>query len=105
MRTHEVSSRQRQALRSRQGTSEADVARRTRSTESGHDGRVTMRGAAPPLWSQAAGADAMRRVAAPTVRGFFTGAFLTLEIIPVVHTNWRCRQLRHEQKGLNREVP
>jgi Cu(I)/Ag(I) efflux system membrane protein CusA/SilA len=54
-------------------------------------------GLVPLLWSQGAGADVMKRVAAPMVGGLFTSAFLTLEIIPVVYAYWRLAQLRREQ--------
>jgi len=53
-----------------------------------------MIGLVPLLWSQGAGADVMKRVAAPMVGGLFTSAFLTLEIIPVVYTYWRYAQLK-----------
>jgi Cu(I)/Ag(I) efflux system membrane protein CusA/SilA len=53
-----------------------------------------MIGLVPLLWSQGAGADVMKRVAAPMVGGLFTSAFLTLEIIPVVYTYWRWHQWR-----------
>jgi Cu(I)/Ag(I) efflux system membrane protein CusA/SilA len=56
-----------------------------------------MIGLVPLLWSQGAGADVMKRVAAPMVGGLFTSAFLTLEIIPVVYTYWRYAQLKREQ--------
>jgi len=59
-----------------------------------------MIGLVPLLWSQGAGADVMKRVAAPMVGGLFTSAFLTLEIIPVVYTYWRYAQLRREQRRL-----
>jgi Cu(I)/Ag(I) efflux system membrane protein CusA/SilA len=58
-----------------------------------------MIGLVPLLWSQGAGADVMKRVAAPMVGGLFTSAFLTLEIIPVVYTYWRYAQLERERKG------
>jgi Cu(I)/Ag(I) efflux system membrane protein CusA/SilA len=58
-----------------------------------------MIGLVPLLWSQGAGADVMKRVAAPMVGGLFTSAFLTLEIIPVIYTYWRYAQLKREQKG------
>ncbi len=57
-----------------------------------------MIGLVPLLWSQGAGADVMKRVAAPMVGGLVTSAFLTLEIIPVVYTYWRYAQLKREQK-------
>ncbi|HEY6867377.1 MAG TPA: efflux RND transporter permease subunit [Candidatus Eisenbacteria bacterium] len=58
-----------------------------------------MIGLVPLLWSQGAGADVMKRVAAPMVGGLFTSAFLTLEIIPVVYTYWRYAQLKREQQS------
>jgi Cu(I)/Ag(I) efflux system membrane protein CusA/SilA len=58
-----------------------------------------MIGLVPLLWSQGAGADVMKRVAAPMVGGLFTSAFLTLEIIPVVYTYWRYAQLKRERSG------
>jgi copper/silver efflux system protein len=63
-----------------------------------------MIGLVPLLWSQGAGADVMKRVAAPMVGGLFTSAFLTLEIIPVVYTYWRYAQLRREQRRAPRAV-
>ena len=56
-----------------------------------------MIGLVPLLWSQGAGADVMKRVAAPMVGGLFTSAFLTLEIIPVIYVWWRFRQWKREQ--------
>jgi len=53
-----------------------------------------MIGLVPLLWSTGAGADVMKRVAAPMVGGLFTSAFLTLEIIPVVYTWWRWSQVK-----------
>jgi hypothetical protein len=35
----------------------------------------------------------MKRVAAPMIGGLCTSAFLTLEVIPVLYTIWRTRQL------------
>ena len=58
-----------------------------------------MIGLVPLLWSQGAGADVMKRVAAPMVGGLFTSAFLTLEIIPVIYTYWRYAQFKQEQRG------
>jgi len=63
---------------------------------------TTMLGLVPLLWAQGAGADVMKRVAAPMVGGLFTSAFLTLEIIPVIYTYWRYAQLRREQGALSR---
>jgi len=55
---------------------------------------VTMAAALLPLlWAEGAGAEILRRVAAPMIGGLVTSAFLTLEVIPVLYTIWRTRQL------------
>jgi Cu(I)/Ag(I) efflux system membrane protein CusA/SilA len=51
-------------------------------------------GLLPLLWAQGAGAEIMKRVAAPMIGGLASSAFLTLEILPVLYTIWRHRQLR-----------
>ena len=56
-------------------------------------------GLLPLLWSDGAGAEVMKRVAAPMLGGLITSAFLTLEVIPVLYTIWRARQLRVAQKA------
>jgi Cu(I)/Ag(I) efflux system membrane protein CusA/SilA len=63
-----------------------------------------MIGLVPLLWSQGAGADVMKRVAAPMVGGLFTSAFLTLEIIPVIYTWWRWRDWQRAQRAAEEEV-
>ena len=52
-------------------------------------------GLLPLLWSDGAGAEIMKRVAAPMIGGLASSAFLTLEILPVLYTIWRNRQLNH----------
>jgi len=52
----------------------------------------------PLLWADGAGAEIMRRVAAPMIGGLATSAFLTLEVLPVLYTIWRYRQLRRAQR-------
>ena len=60
---------------------------------------------APLLWADGAGAEIMRRVAAPMIGGLATSAFLTLEVLPVLYTIWRTRQLRRAQRlGLSIEA-
>jgi Cu(I)/Ag(I) efflux system membrane protein CusA/SilA len=64
---------------------------------------ITTMGASllPLLWTDGAGAEIMRRVAAPMLGGLVTSAFLTLEVLPVLYTIWRTRQLRRaEELGL-----
>jgi Cu(I)/Ag(I) efflux system membrane protein CusA/SilA len=50
-------------------------------------------GLAPLLWADGAGAEILRRVAAPMLGGIVSSAFLTLEVLPVLYTIWRHRQL------------
>jgi Cu(I)/Ag(I) efflux system membrane protein CusA/SilA len=52
----------------------------------------------PLLWADGAGAEIMRRVAAPMLGGLATSAFLTLEVLPVMYTIWRSRQLRRAHR-------
>jgi Cu(I)/Ag(I) efflux system membrane protein CusA/SilA len=48
----------------------------------------------PLLWADGAGAEILRRIAAPMLGGLVTSAFLTLEVLPVLYTLWRVSQLR-----------
>jgi Cu(I)/Ag(I) efflux system membrane protein CusA/SilA len=54
-------------------------------------------GLLPLLWADGAGAEIMKRVAAPMLGGLVTSAFLTLEVLPVLYTIWRSHQLRRAQ--------
>ncbi len=55
-------------------------------------------GLLPLLWAGGAGASIMKRVAAPMVGGLLTSALLTLEVLPVVYTIWRSRQLERARR-------
>jgi Cu(I)/Ag(I) efflux system membrane protein CusA/SilA len=55
-------------------------------------------GLLPLLWADGAGAEIMKRVAAPMLGGLATSAFLTLEVLPVLYTIWRARQLQLAQR-------
>jgi Cu(I)/Ag(I) efflux system membrane protein CusA/SilA len=55
-------------------------------------------GLLPLLWADGAGAEIMKRVAAPMLGGLATSAFLTLEVLPVLYTIWRYRQLLQAQR-------
>jgi len=46
-------------------------------------------GLIPILWSDGAGADVMKRIAAPMVGGMVTSTLLTLVVIPAVYSLWR----------------
>ena len=59
---------------------------------------ATLIGLVPLLWSTGAGADVMKRMAAPMIGGLLTSAFLTLEIIPVIYTYWRLAQIKGEAR-------
>ncbi len=65
---------------------------------------TTAIGLVPILWSTGAGADVMKRIAAPMVGGLITSTFLTLEIIPVVYTWWRLWELKAEQRREAKEA-
>src|SRR4029077_11144998 len=55
-------------------------------------------GLLPLLWADGAGAEIMKRVAAPMLGGLATSAFLTLEVLPVLYTIWRTHQLYRAQR-------
>lgn len=52
----------------------------------------------PLLWSDGAGAEVTRRIAAPMLGGLITSAMLTLEVLPVIYTIWRAHQLGRAQR-------
>lgn len=52
----------------------------------------------PLVWADGAGSEIMRRVATPMLGGLLTSAFLTLEVLPVLYTLWRSRQLSQAQR-------
>jgi Cu(I)/Ag(I) efflux system membrane protein CusA/SilA len=52
----------------------------------------------PLLFADGAGAEIMKRVAAPMVGGLLSSAVVTLEVLPVLYTLWRQQQLRRAQR-------
>ncbi len=50
-------------------------------------------GLLPVLWSHGAGADVMKRIAAPMVGGVVTSALLELAVYPALYMVWRGRRL------------
>jgi Cu(I)/Ag(I) efflux system membrane protein CusA/SilA len=56
-------------------------------------------GLAPILWSHGAGADVMKRIAAPMVGGMVTATVLTLIVIPAIYLSWRVRQVVRRPKA------
>jgi Cu(I)/Ag(I) efflux system membrane protein CusA/SilA len=51
-------------------------------------------GLLPIMWSHGAGADVMKRIAAPMIGGMVTATILTLAVIPAIYALWRGRKVR-----------
>jgi Cu(I)/Ag(I) efflux system membrane protein CusA/SilA len=52
-----------------------------------------MMGLLPIMWSHGAGADVMKRIAAPMIGGMVSSTILTLVLIPIIYEYWRARSL------------
>ena len=57
---------------------------------------AAMAGLLPILWAQGAGADVMRRIAAPMIGGLSSSFLLELLIYPVLYAIWRERELKNK---------
>jgi len=55
-------------------------------------------GLLPLLWSHGAGADVMKRIAAPMIGGLVTSTILTLLIIPAIYAIWKGRGLKQHKE-------
>ncbi|HUF12305.1 MAG TPA: CusA/CzcA family heavy metal efflux RND transporter [Longimicrobiales bacterium] len=55
-----------------------------------------MGGLLPIMWSTGAGADVMKRIAAPMVGGMITATILTLLVVPAIYSLWKEWELRRE---------
>jgi Cu(I)/Ag(I) efflux system membrane protein CusA/SilA len=53
-------------------------------------------GLLPILWSSGAGADVMKRIAAPMVGGVVTSVLMELLVYPAIYFRWKGRELRKE---------
>jgi Cu(I)/Ag(I) efflux system membrane protein CusA/SilA len=53
-------------------------------------------GLLPIMWSAGAGADVMKRIAAPMVGGLVTSFALELLVYPVIYSMWRERGLKEK---------
>jgi Cu(I)/Ag(I) efflux system membrane protein CusA/SilA len=53
-------------------------------------------GLLPIMWSHGAGADVMKRIAAPMVGGVVTSALMELAVYPVIYYLWKGRGMREE---------
>ena len=58
-------------------------------------GTVILAGLLPIMWSHKAGADVMKRIAAPMVGGMLTAMILSLLVIPVLFRLWKESDLRN----------
>jgi Cu(I)/Ag(I) efflux system membrane protein CusA/SilA len=54
---------------------------------------VIIAGLLPIMWSHGAGADVMKRIAAPMVGGVVTSGVMELMVYPVIYYFWRSRSL------------
>jgi copper/silver efflux system protein len=52
-------------------------------------------GLLPIMWSHGAGADVMKRIAAPMIGGMITSTILTLAVIPAIYGLWKAWPMRH----------
>lgn len=57
---------------------------------------VIIAGLMPIMWSHGAGADVMKRIAAPMVGGVVTSVLLELAVYPVIYFLWKGRNLKRE---------
>lgn len=58
---------------------------------------VILAGLIPIMFSHGAGADVMKRIAAPMVGGVVTSTILELVIYPAIYMIWKSREMRKEQ--------
>ncbi|ORJ60502.1 efflux RND transporter permease subunit [Geothermobacter hydrogeniphilus] len=57
---------------------------------------VIIAGLMPIMWSHGAGADVMKRIAAPMIGGVITSGAMELMVFPVIYFMWRGLKLKHE---------
>src|SRR2546427_4726623 len=57
---------------------------------------VMFMGLVPIMWSTGAGADVMRRIAAPMIGGIFTSFLLELLVYPAIYEIWKGFEVRSE---------
>ncbi|MDP2361411.1 MAG: CusA/CzcA family heavy metal efflux RND transporter [bacterium] len=62
---------------------------------------ATFMGLLPIMWATSAGADVMKRIAAPMIGGLFTSFLLELLVYPAVYKLW---MLRTELKGMKKQA-
>jgi Cu(I)/Ag(I) efflux system membrane protein CusA/SilA len=53
-------------------------------------------GLAPIMWSTGAGADVMKRIAAPMIGGIFTSFILELVVYPAIYEVWKWHTVKRQ---------
>ena len=53
-------------------------------------------GLLPIMWGTGAGADVMKRIAAPMVGGMITSGLMELLVLPAIYLVWKGRKLRRQ---------
>ena len=82
--------RARGRLRSLRRSAGGDRARRGEAHPAEvHDGGAMFLGWSPIMWSIGAGADVMKRIAAPMIGGIFTSFLLELVVYPAIYEVWK----------------
>jgi Cu(I)/Ag(I) efflux system membrane protein CusA/SilA len=61
-------------------------------------------GLIPIMWASGAGADVMKRIAAPMIGGVFSSFALELLVYPVVYFIWKRKELRNRANVMLKEV-
>jgi Cu(I)/Ag(I) efflux system membrane protein CusA/SilA len=62
-------------------------------------GATIIAGLLPILWSSGAGADVMKRIAAPMVGGVVTSVLMELLVYPAIYFLWKGWELRREARA------
>jgi Cu(I)/Ag(I) efflux system membrane protein CusA/SilA len=57
-------------------------------------------GLLPIMWSHGAGADVMKRIAAPMIGGVISSFLLELMVYPAIYEVWRGREIRKTEEGV-----
>ncbi len=60
-------------------------------------GTAIIMGLIPIMWSHGAGADVMKRIAAPMIGGMVTSILMNLFVIPAIYKVWKGRKLKEEE--------
>ena len=62
-------------------------------------------GLLPIMWSTGAGADVMKRIAAPMIGGLFTSFLMELLVYPAIYYRWKWRaEVRHYEGGFDEPI-